>query len=411
MSEICEKGRLNGRPLRLIFYDDAPVYGGHEVMILNALRHLTQVDTYEILFIYSASNFRLESELKMLLVNCPRLSLVRFPYTSGWLQFLRTLWAVKPLRDLRKILRDFCPDCLVVVQGEISLSALGVLAGLRESIRTISYIPLAHTRQERGERLARMKDAVLGWYYHLPHHFITISDGMVRMLRERGAGQSIDIVENGVDLSALQPANKAHARSQLGIPQNKFAVALCGRIEFQQKGHDVLLRALVGRASDFSDWTFLVVGEGPDKRRLEASVEELGLSSKVKVIAWQSSMSLAYSAIDLVVMPSRYEGVPLVLLEAMHCGLPVVASAVGPMADLLPGQWLFPPGNSDALANAMLRVRSLDNESWLEINRQVVATRFTLERQQVEFANVLRRLMSVGTEVNGHEIGAPPQIV
>lgn len=394
MGEGHPRGSLNSTATRLLFYDDSPVYGGHEVMILGILEYLMETGRHDIAFIYPPGNSRLERELTRIQSRFPSLVLVQSSYSSGRLQFLRTFLAIGALRRTRELMRRFRPDCVIVVQGEISLSAVGVLSGIREAILTISYIPLAHTRRQRGERLPWLKDAILWWYYRFPNRFITISESMGSRLRERGARQPIDVVENGIDVSALQTIDKAQARAQLGLPEVGFVAALCGRIEFRQKGHDVLLRALAGRTGEFSDWTFLVVGDGPDKRRLEAMIEKLKIGHKVKLIAWQNSMSLVYSAIDFVILPSIFEGVPVTLLEAMHYGLPIVASAVDAMAELLPGHWLFPPGDSDALADAMLRVRSLDNEHWLKSNKQLVGTRFTLKRQKQELARVLIQCIS-----------------
>jgi len=302
---------------------------------------------------------------------------------------------------MRELIRKFRPDCVIAIQGEIGTSSVGVLAGLREAILTISYIPLAHNRRQRGERrLPWLKDSILSWYYRLPHRFITISDSMRTMLRERGARQPIDVVENGIDLSAFQTIDKAQARAQLGLPEVGCIAALCGRIEFKQKGHDVLLRALAGRTREFSDWTFLLVGDGSDKQRLESLIEELNLGNRIRLLGWQQHMSVVYSAVDLVIVPSKFEGVPVTVLEAMHYGLPIVGSAVDAIAELLPEEWLFPSGDGDALAEAMLRVRSMNNEPWLESNRHLVATRFTLKRQKQEFARVLAQSIDADTGTN-----------
>jgi len=219
-------------------------------------------------------------------------------------------------------------------------------------------------------------------------------------LRERGARQPIDVVENGIDLSAFQTIDKAQARAQLGLPEVGCIAALCGRIEFKQKGHDVLLRALAGRTREFSDWTFLLVGDGSDKQRLESLIEELNLGNRIRLLGWQQHMSVVYSAVDLVIVPSKFEGVPVTVLEAMHYGLPIVGSAVDAIAELLPEEWLFPSGDGDALAEAMLRVRSMNNEPWLESNRHLVATRFTLKRQKQEFARVLAQSIDADTGTN-----------
>ena len=391
---------LNNSPTgRLLFYDDSPDFGGHEVMTLRIVEYLLETREFDISFIYSLRNRLFENELAAIQSRFSGLVLEPSSYASGRLQFFKTLVAVRARRSTREVIRKFRPDCVIAVQGDISLSTVGVLAGVSEGIPTISYIPMAHTRQQRGERtLPWLKDAILFWYYRRPHRFITISDTMGSMLRERGARQAIDVVENGIDLFAQQSIDKAQARADLGIPQNGFLAALCGRIEFKQKGHDVLLRALAERISEFSDWTFLIVGDGPDKRQLEVMIDKLGIGHNVKLAPWQRSMSLIYSAIDMLVVPSKYEGMPVTILEAMHFGLPIVASAVDAMAELLPEPWLFPSGNCDALADAMLRVRSMNNDPWLENNKRLVETRFTLKRQKEMFAGVLRQTIKASVK-------------
>jgi glycosyltransferase involved in cell wall biosynthesis len=390
MGEEHSKEQLKTTAKRLLIYDDSAVYGGHQVMMLGILEHLVETGEYDIAFVYFAGNSRLETELTKIQSRFPGLSLVESSYNSGRLQFLRTLWAVGAVRRTREAMRKLRPDCVVVVQGEISLSAVGVFAGIRESILTISYIPLAHSRRQRGEsKLPWLKDAILWWYYRLPDRFIAISNSVSSMLRSRGASQPIDVVENGVNLSDRRKINKAEARARLDLPSVGYVAALCGRIEFMQKGHDVLLKVLEDRAEEFSDWVFLVVGDGPDNERLAAMIRETSLEDRVTVKGWQNDMSFVYSAIDMLLLPSRFEGVPVTMLEAMYYDLPIVASATDAMAEVLPLEWLFPVGDSDSFADALLRVRSHNNLPLLERNRCIVETRFTQEQQRRRFADVL----------------------
>lgn len=375
---------------RVLFYDDAPTYGGHEAATLSMISHLLGEHQWEICFIYSPANMRLEAELQCLRASFPGLRLVTFPYTSGRLQFLRSRLAFGALRRLRALIRSLHPQCLVIVQGEISLSSLGLLAGVQEDVLTISYIPIAYSRLQRGERLLpRLKDRFLNRYYTLPHRFMTISDTMRIMLRARGAKQPIDVVENGVDFSKLRIREKDQARVNIGIPPSGFVAGLCGRIEIETKGHDVLLRALEDRLNEFSDCTFLVVGDGPDKQRLKLMVERRGLSKIIRFREWQEDMSFVYSALDLLVLPSRYEGVPLTVLEAMYSRVPIVASSIDTIAELLPAEWLFPIGDSGALADTILQLRSRDNTSCVEANHQLVLRRFSADRQREAFAHIL----------------------
>ena len=212
---------------------------------------------------------------------------------------------------------------------------------------------------------------------------------MLSQIRKRGAEQPIEIVENAIDLDKLQIIDKTKSRSKLGFTKANYIAALCGRIEFKQKGHDVLLKALTRHIDVFSDWTILVVGTGPDQDCLEKMVIDYGLSHIVQIIPWQANMSEVYSAIDMLIMPSLYEGVPVVMLEAMYYRLPIIGSDIDAMRELLPSEWLFPIKNEKLLCEKMLQIRMQNSISQQEKNYNMVTERFTRGRQELEFERVI----------------------
>ncbi len=285
---------------RVLIYDDAAVFGGHEEMTLNALQWLIVAGDYEIGFAYSRQNVSLESRLEELALHSGSLQLLPFSYTSRSLQFLRTPFAFKASRTLRATMLRFMPDCVLVVQGEISLSSLAVWAARRERIPTISYIPLAQSRRDRGEVwFGWLKDFLLLPYYKLPDAYITISSSMAATLRIRGVRQPVRIVENGIDVQALEMAPKSEARRQLGLPCQTYLAALVGRVECKQKGHDLLLRAVAEHREEFKGWKFLIVGDGPDKASVMSMAKNNNLGALVEFLPWQNDLSQLYSAVDL----------------------------------------------------------------------------------------------------------------
>jgi len=384
--------------MKILFYDDVAVYGGHEVMFLGSLNSLLRTQSLEIGVVFSQQNERLKTELEQLRMKYPSLALNSSDYTSGRFQFLRTAWAYLARRRLGTFFRGQAPDCVVVVQGEISLSSVGVIAARNAGCYTVSYLPLAHTRKQRGERVAWLKDKILRKYYQLPNHFITIGNSVQAMIRRQGAKQPIDIVENGINLDSLNVFDKEEAREKLGIPQAEYIAALVGRIEFRQKGHDILLKALASRSSDFDGWKILIIGSGPDQLRLEAMITELKLADKVILLPWQANLSEVYSAIDMVLMPSWFEGVPVVMLEALYYGLPVVGTNIDAMKELLPAENLFPVGDFDTLSERMLHVRSQFSDLQRQKDRQLIINRFTKSRQEQEFKQVLLRCAHLGRD-------------
>lgn len=379
---------------RFLFYDDSPVYGGHEVMALGFLEYVLQGGQAEVGFMYSPQNGRLAEELQRLRALYPALVLLHSHYTSGRFQFLRTFWAWGALYRTRQVMLRFQPQCVVGIQGEISLSSLGILASRSAGISAVSYLPMAHTRQQRGEGAAQWKDAILRCYYRLPHRYIVISASVAAMLRQRGVWRPIDVVENGVCLSHLRKLDQAEARAELQLPQGEFIAGLCGRVEFLQKGQDILLQMLESRQAEFQEWKFLILGDGPDREKLERLIQEKSLGDRILLRGWQRDMSVAYSAIDMLLLPSRFEGVPITMIEAMYSGLPIVATAADAMKELLPMEWLFPMGEEQAFADCLLRMRRRETQPQLEQHRNLVKVRFDKEQQGEKFAAVLHGCLS-----------------
>ena len=179
----------------------------------------------------------------------------------------------------------------------------------------------------------------------------------------------VGIVPAGVDLEMFRPLDKASAREQLGLTETRVVLSV-GRIE-PLKGLDILVGAMA-MLDDTRDTKLLVVGGEPghdrEVRRLETLADRLGLLDVVRFdgIVSQATLPTYYSAADVFVMPSYYESFGLVALEAMACGIPVIASRVGgPRTLIRQGvngylvQWRCPEPFAQRLevllANAVLR--------------------------------------------------------
>jgi glycosyltransferase involved in cell wall biosynthesis len=128
-------------------------------------------------------------------------------------------------------------------------------------------------------------------------------------------------------------------------------VLAVGRLH-EQKGFDLLLNAWQPIEAHYPDWTLRIVGEGPKRTELEAQIKELGLRHVV-LAGRTEDMKREYASASLFVLSSRYEGLPLALIEAMWCGLPCVAfdCPQGP-AELLAEErgWLVFNGDIRALS-------------------------------------------------------------
>ena len=147
----------------------------------------------------------------------------------------------------------------------------------------------------------------------------------------RVSPERISLVPCGVDTDRFRPRNRVAARRRLGLPGNEPVVLFVGRIE-PLKGIDILLRAA---AQTYGGFRLLVVGgdqqDADRKAELRALAAELAIDDRVLFLdaVPHDQLPLYYNAADVCVVPSYYETFGLVALEAMACGVPVVASRVG----------------------------------------------------------------------------------
>jgi glycosyltransferase involved in cell wall biosynthesis len=147
-------------------------------------------------------------------------------------------------------------------------------------------------------------------------------------------------------------------RAQLGIQLGKPVIG-CVALLRPQKAHHVLLRATALLVREWPDIQVLLVGDGPERQALERLARELGVDQAVRFLGYRNDISDVLTALDVAVSCSDFEGSPAAILEYMDAALPVVATAVGGVPDLIePGVQglLVPPQDPTALAGAIAEV-------------------------------------------------------
>jgi glycosyltransferase involved in cell wall biosynthesis len=174
-----------------------------------------------------------------------------------------------------------------------------------------------------------------------------------------GADRSkVEVIYNAVDWSQLETSlSRDEMRASLGIPAAAPVAGIVGRLT-EQKAHRVLFEAMARRSS-LSNLHLVVTGDGELRDELRRRVESLGLSPRVHFTGIRRDVGNVLAALDMFVMPSLWEGLPLALVHAMGAGLPVVASAVAGVPEVVQhGQtgMLVQPGDVDGLAAALERL-------------------------------------------------------
>jgi len=372
--------------IRLIIYDDSAVFGGHEVMALLGLEGLLKAGI-DIVFFFSQHNTKLSESLAVFKEKYSNLSTVETDFYSKKFQGIRNHFEKSFTKKLASQFREFSPDGILVIQGDIEISSQGVLAGKLLETPTISYIPFAHGLEDMGAKLGKWRDVLNRYLLNAPDYFITITEEAKNTFIRLGSKVSIDVVYNGIELgrSKLTPEE---ARSNFNLPLNKKIIALCGRLESRQKGQDFLVQAV--SQSDFlkSEVLSLLVGDGPDEALLKDEVVRLGLADSIKFMGWCNT-SLLYPAIDVLVIASRFEGMPLVMLEALVAGVPVVATDRDGMKELLPEYWRYPYGDYDGFIKKLEAVIKEKSIKWIEPLQNQVKKNMSVSAFQDNFVRTV----------------------
>jgi glycosyltransferase involved in cell wall biosynthesis len=184
-----------------------------------------------------------------------------------------------------------------------------------------------------------------------------VSDAVAEVLRRSGVSSSrVSAVRNGVEIRRFHGATPA-LRDQLRCGGNRL-VGFVGRL-VPDKGGALLLRAAQKLLAVYADVTFILVGEGPSRSEWEAMARYLGIGDRVLFTGARVDMPGVYASLDIVVLPSLVEAMPMCVLEAMAAGRPVIATRVGAVPKMIDPDvtgLLLDPGDVSGLVAAISRL-------------------------------------------------------
>jgi glycosyltransferase involved in cell wall biosynthesis len=220
---------------------------------------------------------------------------------------------------------------------------------------------------------------------------VAVSDEVKQRLLKGGVREEkIQMVRNGID---LRPFDNAAPSLREGLTSDRtLLVGLVGRLAWE-KGIDIFLRAAARVLVEFPGAKFIVVGEGPDKDRLERLIDDLKIRESVSMLGRRVDMPSVYASLDVMVSSSRQEGLPMAILEGMASGLPLVATDVGEVPTVvLAGRTgvLVPADDENLLAAGIVELlRDSAKRTRLgEAGRQLVEDEFSAGRMTTDYLRV-----------------------
>jgi len=257
------------------------------------------------------------------------------------------------LQRVYRVLRDRCID--VMHAHEFAMNIYGSVLSL---VTRIPIITTVHGKNYYGDK----------WRRRLAYRFaarrstmVAVSEDLKGFLMQRIGihPNRIRVVYNGIDLQTYKVNDSNNAiRDELGISPDQPIIGTVGNL-FAVKGQSYLLRACKSIANHFPNFVLLVAGAGEELVMLEQQANILGISGNVKFLGFREDVPSLLQAMDVFVLPSLSEGLPLSILEAMAMQKPVVASNVGGIPEVVQDGMtgcLVPPSDPEALADKILQL-------------------------------------------------------
>lgn len=240
---------------------------------------------------------------------------------------------IKVEKALRRIIKQLKPD--IVYAHSSKAGALARIADLGLKNKVI-YNP--HGWAFNMQQSAKKKE-MYKWVEKISAHFcdkiVCISDAEKESaLREKICKPSkLQVIYNGIDLEEIEKTTPM-SRAQLGIPEDAFVVGMVGRLS-KQKAPDTFVKSAKLIKEKIPNTFFLMVGDGELRDQVESLINQYDLGSSFLITGWVDNPTAYMKIMDVGMLLSRWEGFGLVLPEYMACGVPIVATNVDAIPNII----------------------------------------------------------------------------
>jgi glycosyltransferase involved in cell wall biosynthesis len=273
----------------------------------------------------------------------------RIPIYSGW--------DVGDIVKLRRIIKKHRVSILHTHGYKADI--VGVIAA---KLSGLPIVATAHGFSAGKDKLSR-NEKIGRWFLRRADRVIAVSENVKATLIDAGVNEeNLALLPNAIDFDYFAKPPAHGFRKEWNIASDGLVIGTAGRLAAEKAQGNLIRAVLLIPEALRNRVTVVIAGEGPEQERLLATAAEMRLTDRVKLIGFVRDVHSFYHALDLFCLPSLTEGHPLTIMEAAACGLPVVASRVGAIGQLIGGGvdgYTPEPGDIPQLAKAIERALSL----------------------------------------------------
>lgn len=349
MLKRARPGGLGQVRRRVLFVTDAQEVGGAELYIRTLLAAaVSQFDTHLALSEAAAMDEFAEEAARLgVHVRRARLDRGRDPNPRG------VAMAVRLIREIRpQVVHFVCASPRRNAEGIVA----AWLARVPTRVATMQLVPPPTSGHQIVEAAKRWNRAIR---FRALTRIIAVSEGGRRSLesQHQAPGDRILTIPNAVDVDAFARRRGADdLRADWGVPADAPLLGVMGRLH-PQKGHRFLIDAMPHVWEAFPEAILAIVGAGPEEGRLRRLASERGSDGRVVFVGASREPARVLASLDIAVLPSLYEGMPFVAIEALAAGVPLVATDIDGTNEVVSHGAtgvLVPPAQPDALADALI---------------------------------------------------------
>jgi glycosyltransferase involved in cell wall biosynthesis len=364
----------SGAPVRtvaVLAYSDSAIFSGAEALFCKVLGALSPQPSLEIRCAAPARNRALSGALAEAVGSEP-IDVPVQPLSVA----AAHLYDPRRRAAVRRVLEAERCDVVFVNLPSAEYGGTPLLAGQGSSATTLGLLHVPGSPAELGFRFGWARERLARGAMRNLDSVCLLTDAARSAFERHWRSGRTELHTVPMPTPSVTRLARDEARAALGLPDSTL-VGMAGRISFKQKGQDTFLAAAELLLRERPDLRFAIAGDGRDRGRLERLIAARGLGERVILLGHLTPIDPFLSALDAIAIPSRFEGLPLVALEALALGLPGVAASSDGLRDLWPTAWQVPASDPAAFARALAEL--LDATS-AQRSRLVAQGRRLMER-------------------------------